>query len=52
MTYLITVTFQRPHLFFKVESYEIKNERCIFTDKKTGLRKDFPGKFCLIEEIL
>lgn len=50
--YLIKVDTREQLLFFRVPTYEIKNNRCTFLDLKTNSKKDFPQEICYIEELV
>lgn len=47
----ITVFLPNTTLYFTVENYSKEEGKVIFTDKKTGLLKDFPDNMCSIEEV-
>ena len=52
MKYLISVQInQNQSLTFRVEQFKLENGRCLFTDLKTGLTKNYPSEICLIEEL-
>jgi hypothetical protein len=53
MRYLITIQINsNQSLIFRVDNYTLADGRCVFTDSKTGLIKNYPAEKCLIEEMM